>query len=141
VVLVAVLFGIQLLVHGVIQLTRAVATPLLPAAGRWALALLGLLGVVVGVLCLRHPLQTVVVLTLLLGLFWLVEGLAEIVGAVLDGVATHVLALLGGVAGAVAGLVVLVWPHPSALVLAVVFGLWLVLYGSLAIVRGWRGEG
>jgi uncharacterized membrane protein HdeD (DUF308 family) len=121
-----------------VQLVRAVFAPPLAPGGRWVPALLGVMAIVVGVLCLRHPLQTVVVVTLLLGLFWLVEGLVEVVHAIVDGVRANLLPLAGGLAGAVFGGVVLVWPQPTAVVLAAVFGMWLVVYGSVTLVQGFR---
>jgi uncharacterized membrane protein HdeD (DUF308 family) len=136
---VAVLFGIQLLVHGAFRLAQSFAITDVGGGSRALLAVLGVLSIIVGVLCLRNVLQTIAVLTLLLGLFWLVGGIIELFRAITDeSMPNRGLAALSGALGAVAGIVVLVWPEITVLALAVVLGIWLVLFGVIAIVAGLR---
>ena len=77
----AVIFAVQLLILGVIRIVTAFATPDTAAGSRALAMLLGIVAIVVGVLCLRQPMQTIVALTLVLGVFWLVAG---IVGKVMS---------------------------------------------------------
>ncbi len=136
---VAVLFGIQLLVHGAFRLAESVAITDASGGSRALLAVLGILSIIVGVLCLRHVLQTIAVLALLLGLFWLVGGIIELFRAITDrSMPNRGLAAVSGALGAVAGIVVLVWPGISVLALAVVLGIWLVIFGLIAIFAGMR---
>jgi uncharacterized membrane protein HdeD (DUF308 family) len=132
---IAVLFGIQLLVLGVVRIVQSFAVSEVKVGVRILLIILGLISMVVGVLCLRHPLQTVTILAALLGLFWLVGGVIDIIRAVSD---HSGLEALVGVLGAVAGLVVLAWPQPTVLVISVVFGIWLLAFGVLMVVAGVR---
>lgn len=134
---VAVLFGIQLLLHGVVRIVQSFTAD--DTAGeRVLLTLLGVLSVAAGVLCLRHPLQTVAALALLVGLFWLIGGLIEICRAVSGRAVRSWLDGLTGLLGALAGLVLLCWPGPTVLVLTVLFGTWLLLFGLLTIVSALR---
>jgi uncharacterized membrane protein HdeD (DUF308 family) len=133
VAVVAVLFGLQLLVYGLVRIGQSVATRDAGPGERMLLLLLGLVSVVVGVLCLRHLLQTVTALTLLVGLFLLAGGLLEIVRALAGRTVRSGLELAGGVIGTLAGVVALCWPEPTVLVLAVLFGAWLLVFGAITI--------
>jgi uncharacterized membrane protein HdeD (DUF308 family) len=138
---VAVLFGLQLLVHGVFRIVQSVTVTDASGGGRVMFALLGLLSIIVGVLCLRNVLQTVAVLALLLGLFWLVGGIIELIQAAGDGSRPdRGLTAVRGAVATLAGIVVLVWPAMTVTTLAVVLGLWLVIFGVLAIVAGLRSR-
>ncbi|MFD4370537.1 HdeD family acid-resistance protein [Streptomyces sp. NPDC058486] len=94
-----------------------------------------------GVLCLRHPLQTIGALSLVVGAVWLVSGVVTLYGALAARSLPHrglVLAL--GVLGIAAGIVVLAMPAESARVLTRLLGLWLVLLGlaETALALAWR---
>ncbi|MFG2006260.1 HdeD family acid-resistance protein [Spirillospora sp. NPDC048911] len=128
---VAWLFGLQLLILGVFRIVQAIVADDSGGA-RVLYALLGVLSVLVGVLVLRHLLQTVVVLALLLGTFWLVGGILEFINAVTDRHSEHrgwaiVLSLLS----AIAGIVVLTWPGMTLLTLTVLTGIWFITWGLL----------
>src|SRR5260370_25209931 len=67
---VAVLFGVQLIVAGVFRFVAAFASDDLTGGTRVLLALLGVLSLVIGLYAVRHVLLTIVALALLLGIFW-----------------------------------------------------------------------
>ncbi len=137
VVVLAVLFAIQLLVVGIFRLVAAFAVSEAQTSTRVLFALLGVLFIIVGILCLREPLQTIVVLGLLLGLVWTISGVIEIfhgfAGEHGSGRGWHV---AGGLLSLVAGIIVLVYPAASLVTIAWVMGLLLVFYGAMAIARG-----
>lgn len=135
---VAVLIGVQFLVHGVVRLGQAVASSGSRIGTRILLAMLGLLSLVVGVLCLQHRQQTVAALALLVGLVWLAGGLLELARAVTERGPGSGLAALSGLFGVLAGVVVISWPRPTVLVLAVLVGLWLLAFGLVMVVSGIR---
>jgi len=130
---VALLFGLQLLIGGVFALVRAFTPG--GEGSRVLLAVLGLLGVIVGIFVLRHLFETVVILVVLLGVYWVVHGVIEVFVAVDHrGAPGRGLSILMGVLSFVAGIIVLCWPAPTLLVLVWVLGLWLVVYGLVGIV-------
>jgi len=80
IVVLAWLFGVQLIVAGVLQLVAACWRNN-GATARVLLGLAGAFSILVGLLCLRGPLQTAVLLGLLVGATWVVTGIIGIVHA------------------------------------------------------------
>ncbi|MFD2420275.1 HdeD family acid-resistance protein [Amycolatopsis pigmentata] len=130
----AIVLGIQLLVAGVFWLVSAFAVP---EAGMGALAALsGVLGILLGLLIVSRPAQALGALILLLGLFWTVSGLIQIVHGIRTDAPARGWTIAAGVVGAAAGITVLVYPGPSLLVLTFIFGIGLILYGAFLIAEG-----
>lgn len=138
---VAVLFGIHLLVHGVYRILQSVTATGAGGGVRMLMAVVGLLSIAVGVLCMRDLMQTVAVLALLLGLFWLVGGITEVIDAIAHrATPNRGLAITSGVLGALAGVVVLAWPGITVFVLTFLLGAWLIVLGLIALVMGLRSR-
>ena len=129
-VVLAVLFGIELIVWGIYRLVGAITFGDAGAGARTLWAILGLLSLLLGFYAIRHIEITLLALGLLLGIFWLVDGIGLIVSAIEHrAMPGRGLTLLSGVLGAIAGLVLLVWPTISILTLAVLAGIWLLVLG------------
>jgi uncharacterized membrane protein HdeD (DUF308 family) len=139
VIAIAVLFGIQLIVVGLFQFFGAFAGSDLTGGVRVLNAVLGLLAFVVGLYAIRHVLVSVVALALLLGIFWVINGFVEIFGALAHRESAH-RAWSGfmGVLSILAGLVVLSYPGISLVTLALVLGVWLIIYGVMEIGLAFR---
>jgi uncharacterized membrane protein HdeD (DUF308 family) len=138
----AILFAVQLFILGVFRIVGAFAVPDTSAGMRVLAVIVGIVSVIVGVLCLRTPLQTIVVLTLVLGLFWLVNGITELVmGLAGRGEPGRGWTILSGVIGVLGGIIVLSAPVRSAVTLAVVLGIVLLAHGIVVTVGGIRGTG
>ena len=73
-VVLAVLFGIELIVWGIFRLVGAVTFGDESGGARVLWAVLGLLSLLIGFYALRHIVITLLSLGLLLGIFWLVDG-------------------------------------------------------------------
>jgi uncharacterized membrane protein HdeD (DUF308 family) len=133
-VVVAVLFGIQLIVMGIFRFTSAIAADDLTGGNRVLLALLGVLSLIIGLYAVRHILITLLALALFLGIFWIVSGAVELFMALSHRQMRHRgwNAIMGAVS-VIAGIVVLAFPGISLLVLAVVLSIWLVVYGVMQI--------
>jgi uncharacterized membrane protein HdeD (DUF308 family) len=100
-------------------------------------ALIGVLSVIVGFALLRTPFQSVEVFIFVLGIFWLVQGVMTFVAAfsIKQGRNWR---LFAGILGVLAGIIILVYPISSALTLAFIGGIWLVILGIVQIVTGFR---
>ncbi|QTD96648.1 HdeD family acid-resistance protein [Streptomyces cyanogenus] len=123
----AVLLGIYLLVTGGFRFVAAFARE---HGDRHAGLLVAVVYVLAGVLCLRHPLQTIAALSLITGTVWLVSGMLTLWAALSAKGMPHRGFVLGMAAlGIVAGIVVLALPTQSARALTRLLGLWLVLLG------------
>ncbi len=130
--LVAFLFGLQLLIGGIFALVRAFTNS--GEGSRVLLAVLGVLGILVGIMVLRHLFETVVILVVLLGLYWVLHGIIEFFVAVdHKGAPGRGASIFLGILSFVAGVIVLSWPKPTLLVLVWVLGIWLVVYGLIGI--------
>ncbi|WP_149182552.1 HdeD family acid-resistance protein [Streptomyces sp. TRM49041] len=136
---VAVLLGLYLLLSGTFRFVAAFA-PREPGERLTGL-LTAVLFVLAGVLCLRDPLQTITVLSLIVGVIWLASGMTTAYGALVARDLPHRGLVLGAASvGIVAGIVVLAIPTQTATALARLLGLWLVLLGvvELAVALAWR---
>ena len=139
IVVVAVLFGIQLVIAGIFRFVSALAIDDAPGGTRALLALLGVLAFIVGIYALRHVNVTIAALALLLGIFWIVNGVIELFTAIghreMPGRGwTIILGLLS----IVAGIVVLAYPDISLVALAIVLGIWLVALGVIEIALAFK---
>ena len=133
---VAVVFGVELIVAGIFRLVAAVALEEGAATSRVLLAVLGLLSILAGVLCLRAPFQTVLLLGLFLGLFFVISGVVEIFQGASGDSPSPGWTVASGVLGLLAGIVVLVWPLSSLVTLTWLFGITLLVIGVMTIAAG-----
>lgn len=130
----AVVIAIQLLATGLINMVAALASPTADSAVRVLLVVSGIIAVIVGLVCLRAPQQTVALLGLILGLWWTFKGLIEMVRAVSGAVTGARGATFGlGLVTTAAGAFVLLDPHLSFTILLVVVEVWLFAFGFLTI--------
>ncbi len=138
-VVVAVLFGIQLIVLGIFRFAAAFATDDLTGGTRVLYALLGVLSLIIGLYAVRHILITLLALALLLGIFWIVSGTVELFTAVSHReMPNRAWNAVMGIISVLAGIVLLVYPGISLLVLAVVVSVWLLIFGIMQITLAFR---
>ena len=131
----AVVVGIWLFVAGLFRIILAIADSEDTGDERWLTALLGLVSVVIGILVLHHTDETITTLAFLIGLFWVIGGIIEFFTAYSDrGAPARVWRIAMGVLAFAAGVVTLVWPHLTVNALAVIIGIWLIIYGILELV-------
>ncbi|WP_432090122.1 HdeD family acid-resistance protein [Streptomyces sp. NRRL F-5630] len=133
-----VLFGVYLLVSGVVQLVAASGTH--TAAGMRVLGFVsGALSVLLGLFCFRSATQSVLLLALWIGIGWLFRGLTQVVAALAEPASpARGWQLLLGVLAALAGAVLVVSPFASAWALLLVAGIWLLAVGLTEIATALR---
>jgi uncharacterized membrane protein HdeD (DUF308 family) len=130
------IFGVLLVVTGVLHFVSAVSAAS-GAAGRVLSCVLGTLLVLGGLLCLRTPLQTALVLGLLIGVVWVVGGVVRIAqGVVLGRGSTRWWRIAAGALWVVAGGLVLDYPGASLVTLASILGIVLLLEGICLVAVG-----
>jgi uncharacterized membrane protein HdeD (DUF308 family) len=133
-IVLAVLFGIELIVWGIFRLVGAVTFGDSGAGARTLWAILGVLSLVLGFYAIRHIEITVLALGLLLGIFWLVDGFSLIIsGAEYRGMPSRGWTIFSGILSVIAGLILLVWPAISVLTLAILAGIWLLVIGFMQL--------
>jgi uncharacterized membrane protein HdeD (DUF308 family) len=134
---VAVIVAVELLVLGVMRLVAAFSMPEASGGGRVLLVLLGVVAILAGIVFLRHPFQTIAILGLLLGAFWVVDGVIEVFDApAARNTPGRSWALSGGVLMIVAGVFVLAFTRAGLIALIWLVGIQLLGYGALTVVRG-----
>jgi uncharacterized membrane protein HdeD (DUF308 family) len=107
-----------------------------------SLILRGVLALIVGIIALAWPSVTILALVILFAIYAFMdagfEGLRAFSGGKAGPVIGHLLLALVDIA---AGVVALVWPSPTALVLVLVVGFWAIFGGFLEIFAGFgKGE-
>jgi uncharacterized membrane protein HdeD (DUF308 family) len=132
VVVAAILIGVALLITGLLRLVQGITATEESGAMRVAYVIIGILAILAGLYCLRHIAVTVLLLAFIVGLFWAVHGVVEIVVAITapPGSGRGVVAVVG-VLSLAAGLVIMFWPAISLTILIAVLGIWLLCYGAL----------
>ncbi|HVB42641.1 MAG TPA: HdeD family acid-resistance protein [Streptosporangiaceae bacterium] len=131
----AVLIGISLIVAGVLQLMNGFTAPERSGGRRAANIVIGLLAIIVGLYCIRHYHVTIAALAVIVGLFWVIHGIGNIAAGLFSGPRPgRGVDVFTGVLSLAAGLIVLFWPTISITVLVVVIGVWLVVYGLMAMI-------
>ena len=130
----AVLLGVLMIFSGIFHLIR-VFDP--EESHRVWLGIVGLLFIVIGVVLIRHLHLTVAIVGLVIGITWIVQGLAALIGGI-SGRAREGRAwwIIFGVVSLIAGIVVVSAPTSSLNVLAVLLGIWFIIMGIFEIIGG-----
>ncbi|WP_030420161.1 HdeD family acid-resistance protein [Streptomyces sp. SCSIO 75703] len=133
-----VLFGLYLVISGILQLAAAFGTH-----RRTSLRVLafisGAVSILLGLFCFRGPLQSVLLLGLWIGIGWLFRGITHTVAAAHDpAMPARGWHLFLGIVTIIAGIVLIDSPVGSVAVLTVIGGWWLVVVGVVEIVTSLR---
>ncbi len=138
----AILIGIQLIITGIFRIVLAFASSSLDGGARVLVGLFGALALIVGLLCLRSPMQTLLAITMILGVWWFAAGVVDIIGAIMSsGSAGRGWDIAMGIISVLAGGFLLVNPELSLGVLVFVICLWLFAYGLIAVVGAFKLRG
>ena len=98
----------------------------------------GILAVAVGIIALAWPGPTALVLVLVVGIWAVIAGIVEIAAAFQAGeqAGTRAMFILGGLVTIAFGVVLCARPEIGAITLALLFGLFNLVYGTWALVQG-----
>lgn len=135
---IAIVFALQLLVSAVYQFVFVFAIPHETGWLRALVALVAIFSLVVSVYLLGHVGLTLLVLAILLGAYWIAQGVIELfLAAGHPEIRNRAWVFVSGVLSVAAGIVVAVFPGISLVTLAIVLGIWLIFFGAILIRRGW----
>jgi uncharacterized membrane protein HdeD (DUF308 family) len=141
VAILGVLFGLYFLISGIVHVARGLFTKGAPGGSRVLNILLGVLLIVGGIVAIRNPLDSLAVLGMLIGISWIVEGVAGLIETAPD--SSRWFGTIFGAVAIVAGVVVLFSPVESVTVLVVIGGVFLILSGIFQLVQAFlfgRGQ-
>jgi uncharacterized membrane protein HdeD (DUF308 family) len=101
----------------------------------------GVAGVIAGVVVIRHPQGALLAIVLAVGVWLILSGLVDLMGAIIVAGERRLLRVLGGLADIVIGILILALPKISLTTLAVLIGIGFIIRGLLLIAGGWRLRG
>jgi uncharacterized membrane protein HdeD (DUF308 family) len=132
------LFGAYLLLTGAYRFFAAMQLHGVDAVARVVALVLAALSVGFGVLCLFRPFHAAATLALVVGAYWLASGALSAFGARQRrrGAPGRSPGMAGGVFAMIVGLLILLFPGASLVVLAWILGLWLIFFGLSAVATG-----
>jgi uncharacterized membrane protein HdeD (DUF308 family)/alpha-beta hydrolase superfamily lysophospholipase len=96
---------------------------------RWPALVTGTIWIATGVLVLAWPSITTQALAVVVGLALIMTGVLDVIAGIRGDLDERLAGIIGGVASAIFGVLALSWPSVTLLVVAVVFGARLVLFG------------
>jgi uncharacterized membrane protein HdeD (DUF308 family) len=138
-VVLGVLFGIYLVVSGVLAIVTAFGTHAEEASLRVLAFISGALSITLGVFCFRSAFESILLLAIWIGVAWVFRGIAQITAAASAPVMpARGWQLFAGILGTLAGLIVMAWPFSSIGLLTAFAGIWLVVTGIAEIVSALR---
>src|SRR3954447_19252233 len=124
-----VIAGIFLLIDGVLAVFGSVFGS---GDGRGLLALIGVLSAIAGLILVKKPFETLVVFTLIVGVWFVVAGIVRLVNAIASPGARAANLLVAGL-DATAGIVILAWPDLGLATLATIIDIVLIVRGALLL--------
>lgn len=132
------LFGVYLLITGVYRFIAAIQLKDVDPVARVVALVLAALSVGFGVVCLAQPFNAAATLALVVGVFWLASGALTVFGARqrTRTALGRAPGMAGGVFAIIVGLLIMVFPGASLVVLAWILGLWLIFFGATALATG-----
>ena len=127
---IAVIFGIWLLILGAVRLLQAIGA----RGERFGLVVMGLLSIFAALVLLRHTSTTIDVVGFVIGVFWTIGGIAQLFSgfSAEDGIDWWFV-FLGVIATAI-GVLCLVYPSLSLSIICVIVGLGMIIYGIVELV-------
>jgi uncharacterized membrane protein HdeD (DUF308 family) len=99
----------------------------------WTVVLRGVAAILFGILALFAPARTFLSLVLVFGIYALIDGVLALALGIRERKYDRGMMIARGIVSILAGVVALVWPNVTALVLLVVIGVWAIIAGILEL--------
>lgn len=125
-------------------MTAAVAQPEQQTFPWWILLINGIAAIIIGFLLLTSPLETVVILIQIMGLYWLISGVVTLVSIFVNS-SQWGWKLFSGILGVLAGIVVLQHPLWSTILvpttIVLIIAIQGIIIGVIGIIQLFQGGG
>jgi uncharacterized membrane protein HdeD (DUF308 family) len=108
--------------------------------GWWVAILTGAISVVAGVVVLAKPSNSLATLAVVFGIFVLVDGIMDLVGAVVRGSRNGGMLAVVGVISVIAGVLLIRHPLGGVRAVALIIGIWLVAAGVVRFIAAFETE-
>ncbi|MCW2986109.1 MAG: hypothetical protein JWR63_3679 [Conexibacter sp.] len=131
----ALIAGVNITLLSALLIGEAIADD--EAQDRTLRIVLGLLGIIGGLVVMRRPGDTLLVLILALGIWLVLDGLVDVIRALVGAGPQRLLRALGGVIDIALGILILALPDVGLGTVAVLVGIGFVVRGTMLMVGGW----
>jgi uncharacterized membrane protein HdeD (DUF308 family) len=133
--------GVGLLFAGALEVAEAIAGS---PEGRTLSAIVGVLAIIAGLICLRRPGESLLALVVVLGVYLVVAGIVRFIRSFSE-LETRAAQMALGIIDVILGVLILSLPKLSLVTLAVLFAISLLVRGAFMVflafrLRGARGE-
>jgi uncharacterized membrane protein HdeD (DUF308 family) len=128
---VAILIGAALVVSGIVRLYEGFTASQDSGAMRTAYVVVGLLAILAGLYCLRHHALSLFLVAFVVGVYFIVHGLADLGVALSGRVPARGLRAVLGVFSLAAGIIMVIWPAITVVLLLTIVAAWLLFYGLM----------
>jgi uncharacterized membrane protein HdeD (DUF308 family) len=123
------LLGLQVLLYGLLAVVEAFRT----GEGRILAVLFGVISLLAGAALFLRPLRNLGAVLAVLAIFWLVGGIIQVIGSLVERGEGWGMDLLTGLVTLVSGIVVIAWPGITLLAIALTAGVWMIIIGLIRI--------
>lgn len=106
--------------------------------GWWLLLVVGLVSIAAGVIVLAKPANSLITLTIIAGIFVLVDGVFDLVASFSSRSENRGLAAVIGVVSVIVGVLLIRHPIGGVLAAALLIGVWLIAVGIVRMVRAFE---
>lgn len=132
----SIILGIYIIIFGVFWMIAGFSGDV---GHKWLLVIGGLLGVLAGALILSAPIRGGTLMVIVLGAYWLVWGVVQLITSIFGhGIEHRGWQIVSSILTIAAGLITLSWPAITALVIAWLAGIWLIVTGAIEIGRSFE---
>lgn len=100
----------------------------------WLMLLVGLASLVAGIILVFQPSKSLATLAVVVGIFFLIDGIIELVRSFGSAVENRGLAAIIGVLGVIVGIILIRHPTHAVAAIGLLIGLWLVAAGVIRLV-------
>jgi uncharacterized membrane protein HdeD (DUF308 family) len=132
----AIILGINLLLFGILDLVDAFTGDDVDHAGKTLQVVLGLVGLVAGIICLRRPSEALTFIVIVIAIWLVLAGAVLILRAIFTEGHRAGRAISGIVVLAI-GIAIISWPHIGLGTLVILTAIGLIVRGIGAIYAGW----
>jgi uncharacterized membrane protein HdeD (DUF308 family) len=135
-------FGAYALVDGVLEVFAALRSAARHA--HWIATLLqGILGIIVGIIAFVDPGIAILAFVYVVAAWAIITGALELFAAfrLRRELAGEFLLIIGGLASVIFGILLVVWPGRGALTVALIIGIYAIIYGVMLVLLSFRLKG
>jgi uncharacterized membrane protein HdeD (DUF308 family) len=129
--------GVSLLMIGIMEIVEAIAGD---TESRGLTAIVGVLSLLAGLVCLRRPGESLLAIVIVLGFWLIIEGVIRFIGA-FSQLEDRALMMLLALVDIILGVLILALPDLSLVTLAILFAISLLFRGVFAIWTAFKLRG